>query len=396
MDFKQESSKYLMNTYGRLPVAFVSGEGVKLKDSEGREYIDFVAGLAVANLGHAHPKVAAAICEQARKLVHTSNLYHILPQIELGRWLVEHSFADRAFFCNSGAEANEAALKLARRWAGKHRSGAHEIITTEGSFHGRTMFALSVTGQTKFHSGFEPLVPGVVMVPYNDPDAVEAAVTERTAALIVEPIQGEIGVRVPGDDYLKKLRDICDRNEIILIFDEVQTGMGRTGYLFAHEAWGVVPDVITLAKALGNGFPIGAMLANEKTASAFEPGSHAATFGGNHLACCAALAVVEEFEDGSLLEHVRETGGYFKGRLQELADKYDCVAEVRGKGLHLAMELDRPGAQAMKYCMDKGMIINCTAERVLRFVPPLIIKKEEIDLLLPVLDEALRGVEDGK
>lgn len=388
-DFQIDAGKYLMNTYARQPVAFVRGEGTRLWDSEGREYLDFVAGISVVNLGHAHPAVASAVAEQARKLVHTSNLYHILPQSELAEKLCRLCFADRVFFCNSGTEANEAALKLARRWAKEHRNGACEIITTEGSFHGRTMFGLSVTGQSKFHQGFTPLVPGVTVVPYNDPAAVERAVNKKTAAVIVEPVQAEGGVRVPAADYLKNLRDICNRHGILLILDEVQTGMGRTGHLFAHQAAGIEPDIMTLAKALGNGFPIGAMLATEQAARAFTPGSHAATFGGNFLACAAALAVLQELEDGTLLEQARVTGAYFLRRLQELASRHDCVMEVRGRGLLLGLALDRQGKKAVDFCREHGMLINCTAETVLRFTPPLIITPGEIDRLLPVLDLAL-------
>jgi predicted acetylornithine/succinylornithine family transaminase len=391
MGLIENSEKYLMNTYARLPVAFVRGEGTRLYDSDGKEYIDFLAGLAVCNLGHSHPAVTAAVCGQAEKLVHTSNFFHIEQQTGLARRLAERSFADRVFFCNSGAEANEAALKLARRWAGDHRRGAFEIITTEGSFHGRTAFSLAVTGQEKFKAGFEPLVPGVVTVPYDDPEAVESAVTERTAAVIVEPIQGEGGVRVPSPTYLSDLRKICNQNGILLILDEVQTGMGRTGTLFAYEASGIEPDIMTLAKALGNGFPIGAALAVEEVASAFGPGSHGATFGGNFIACAAAQVVLDEMSE-EFLAKVRETGDYFKGRLAETAAGHDCVMEVRGRGLHLAAVLDRPAKKAVDYCLEKGMIINCAADTVLRFVPPLTVTRQDIDFLIPVLDEALSGL----
>ncbi|HUT54196.1 MAG TPA: acetylornithine transaminase [bacterium] len=386
----EDGNKYLMNTYARFPVAFVRGEGAKLWDEDGKEYTDFLAGIAVVNLGHAHPAVAAAIAHQAGRIMHTSNLFHIRPQADLARWLATHSFADRVFFCNSGTEANEAALKLARRWAKDHKSGAFEIIAMEESFHGRTLFSLSVTGQTRFHQGFEPLVPGVVTVPYDDPAAVARAINPRTAAVIVEPVQGESGVRVPRDSYLKELRKICDDSGVLLIFDEVQTGMGRTGTMFAYESSGIAPDIMTLAKALGNGFPIGAMLATERVAQAFVPGTHAATFGGNFLACAAALATVREIGDPAFLQKVRETGAYFKERLQELAADHDAVMEVRGKGMLLALALDRPARPVVDYCLQHGMIINCTAESVLRFAPPLIISRQEIDALIPVLDQALK------
>ena len=389
MKLEDEAEKYLMNTYARQAVAFVRGRGMRLWDTEDREYLDFLAGIAVVNLGHAHPGVARAIAEQASLLVHTSNLYQVPPQLELAKKLAGLSFADRAFFCNSGTEANEAALKLARRWAHENRGGAFEIIACEGGFHGRTMFSLSVTGQSKFHQGFEPLVPGVKLMPYDDLAAARGLVDDKTAAIIVEPIQGEGGVRLPGPGYLSGLRELCDREGVLLIFDEVQTGMGRTGRLFAYEHEGVEPDIMTLAKALGNGFPIGAVLATERAAAGFAPGAHGATFGGNFLAAQAALAVLREFEDGKLLAHVREIGDYFKDRLRNLAQTHDLVLDVRGRGLLLGMELDRPGATAVKHCFEKGFLVNCTAERILRFAPPLIVQKPEIEALLPVLDSAL-------
>ncbi len=395
MGIIETGEQKLIKTYGRKAVAFEKGLGARLWDEKGEEYTDFLAGIAVVNLGHAHPGVAEAVADQAKKLVHTSNLYHIGPQAELAKRLTGKSFADRAFFCNSGAEANEAALKLARKWASINKPGAAEIITTEGSFHGRTMFALSVTGQDKFHKGFEPLVPGVTVVPYNDLAAMEDAVGERTAAVIVEPVQGEGGVNIPADGYLSGLRKLCDEREALLIFDEVQTGMGRLGKLFGHEVFGVTPDVMTLAKALGNGFPVGAMLAVERAAEAFSPGTHASTFGGNFLACRAALAVLDALEDGKLLEHARETGAYFMERLEELKAEHECVLEVRGKGLLIGVELDRPGAAAVDYCMAERLIINCTADKILRFAPPLVIEKSDIDRLSPVLDAALSKLEAG-
>jgi acetylornithine/N-succinyldiaminopimelate aminotransferase len=397
MEPKMKSNdNHVMNTYARFPVAFDHGQGAKLWDEQGREYLDFLAGIAVVNLGHAHPAVARAISEQAAKLLHTSNIFQIRPQIELADRLCALSFADQAFFCNSGTEANEAALKLARKWGATNKNGAAEIITMEGSFHGRTMFALSVTGQSKFHAGFAPLVPGVSVVPYNDVEAVARAVSDRTAAVIVEPVQAEGGVRAPAPDYLPRLRELCDRERVLLIYDEVQTGIGRTGKLFAYEHSGAAPDIMTLAKALGNGFPIGAMLANAKAASAFVPGNHAATFGGNFLACQAALAVLGEFADGRVLAHVVEVGAYFRDRLREVADRHDCVMEVRGQGLLLGLALDRPGRAVAEYCLQHGMVINCTADTVLRFSPPLIIARDEIDRLIPVLDEGLAELEQEK
>jgi acetylornithine/N-succinyldiaminopimelate aminotransferase len=387
---------HVMNTYARFPVAFALGEGAKLWDEQGREYLDFLSGISVVNLGHAHPAVARAISDQAGKLLHTSNLFQIRPQIDLADRLCELSFADAVFFCNSGTEANEAALKLARKWGSLNKNGAAEIITMEGSFHGRTMFALSVTGQSKFHAGFAPLVPGVIVVPYNDVEAVARAITDRTAAVIVEPVQAEGGVRAPTPDYLPRLRELCDRENVLLIYDEVQTGIGRTGKLFAYEHSGAAPDIMTLAKALGNGFPIGAMLANARAAAAFTPGSHAATFGGNFLACVAGLAVLREFDDGRVLAHVNEVSAYFRGRLREIAARHDCVLEVRGQGLLLGLALDRPGRAVVEYCLRQGMIINCTADTVLRFSPPLIVAEGEIDRLMPVLDEGIGNLEKDR
>jgi acetylornithine/N-succinyldiaminopimelate aminotransferase len=395
METLEKGGKYLIKNYGRMDVAFEKGEGMKLWDSEGKEYQDFLAGIAVVNLGHSNKKVAEAVYEQAKELVHTSNLYHIGPQAELAKKLCEKSFAQRVFFCNSGTEANEAALKLARKWASENKEGAHEIITTRGSFHGRTMFSLSVTGQDKFHKGFGPLVPGVVTVPYNDIPAVEEAINDKTAAVLVEPVQGEGGVIVPDKDYLKGLRDICCENRTLLIFDEVQTGMGRTGRMFGYEHAGVAPDIMTMAKALGNGFPIGAMLTTDSIAQAFGPGSHAATFGGNFLACRAALATLDEFEEKDILAHASKIGEYFLAELRKIGDKHDCVMDIRGQGLLLGMELDRPGASVVNSLFIKGFIINCTADKVLRFVPPLIVDKEDIDKLLPELDGALSDLENS-
>ncbi len=393
MGLIEDGEKYLVQNYGRLKVAFTEGKGARLWDQTGKEYLDFLAGIAVTNLGHSHPKVAEAVAAQALKLVHTSNLYYIGPQVELARWLVDHSFADRAFFCNSGTEANEAALKMARKWGAENKDGAFEIVAAEDSFHGRTMFSLAVTGQKKHQKGFAPLVPGVRIVPYGDAAAVEKALTAKTAAVIVEPIQGEGGVRVPPEGYLAALREICDREKVLLIYDEVQTGMGRTGRLFAYEEAGAPPDIMTLAKALGNGFPIGATLANEKAASALGPGSHASTFGGNFLACAAALAVVREFEEKDVPAMAREMGQYLRERLQEVAADLDCVQEVRGKGLLLGMALDRPGQPVVNDLFEDGVIINCTAETVLRFVPPLTITREEVDEMIPKLRVALEKLE---
>ncbi|HLB02675.1 MAG TPA: acetylornithine transaminase [Nitrospiria bacterium] len=384
----KEAGRYMMNTYNRFPVVFVKGRGTRLYDQEGREYLDFVAGIGVNNLGHCNHRVTVAIQKQVQRLMHVSNLYYNEPQVSLARLLVKHSFADQVFFCNSGAEANEAAIKLARK-AGKARGGSdrYEIITMENSFHGRTLATLTATGQEKLKAGFEPLVPGFKSVPYNDITAVEKAIDHKTAAILVEPIQGESGVQVPRDDYLLGLRKLCDEHGLFLILDEVQTGMGRTGRLFAYEHSGIQPDMVTLAKGLGNGFPIGALLAKAQVAEAFSPGSHASTFGGNPVACAAAIAVMETFfGDDHLLENCQRMGEYLVRQLNKLAQKYAFVRAVRGKGLLIGMELGLEGRQIASECLTEGVVVNCTAEKVLRFLPPLIITQEEIDRLIAVLD----------
>lgn len=392
----EESKKYLMNTYARQPVVFRKGRGNRLYDVNGKEYIDFVSGVAVNNLGHCSPKVTVAFQKQAQRLVHVSNLYHNEPQIQLAKLLVEHSFADKVFFCNSGAEANEAAIKLARKYARTQRGeNRFEIITMEQSFHGRTLGTLSATGQTKYQKDFEPMLPGFSYVPFNDVGAVAKAITDKTIAVLVEPIQAEGGVRVPSDDYLPRLRKLCDEQGLLLILDEVQTGMGRTGRLFAYEHYGMEPDIMTLAKGLGGGIPIGAMLAKDLVADAFVPGSHASTLGGNPLACAAAIATIEALleEDGFVLDHCQLMSDYFMKGLWSLAKRYPVIKEVRGKGLLIGVELAIEGKPIVQACLEEGFLINCTVDRVLRFIPPLIITQEEIDLLLETLNRIFkRGI----
>lgn len=385
------SNRYIMNTYSRLPVVLVRGEGVHVWDSDGKEYLDFLAGIAVCGLGHANPSVSGAICKQAETLMHVSNIYHIEPQIRLARLLVKNSFADKAFFCNSGAEANEAAIKLARKYAHENMDeGRYRIVTMKDSFHGRTLATLTATGQERFQKGFDPLPAGFGYVPFDDLPSLERAVAEDVCAVMVEAIQGEGGIKVPSDGYLEGVRKICDDRGILLILDEVQTGMGRTGDLFAYEASDVKPDIMTLAKALGNGFPVGSMLATDKVAASFTPGSHASTFGGNPLAMAAGISVMEALLHGGVLDNCREMGNYFRDKLNGLKADYAFIKEVRGRGLILGMELSIEGADIVNGCMNKGLLLNCTCGNVLRFVPPLIITKGDIDHAVDILDEVMR------
>jgi acetylornithine/N-succinyldiaminopimelate aminotransferase len=386
----EDSSRYLMHTYNRFPLVLRKGRGMKVWSSDGKEYLDFVGGIAVNCLGHCHPKVVIAIQKQAQRLLHVSNFYHMEPQIKLARLLVENSFADKVFFCNSGAEANEAAIKLARRYF-KEQPGHRrfEIIAAINSFHGRTLATLSATGQEKFKYGFEPLPAGFTHVEFNDPDAIEGAITKDTCAVMLEPVQGEGGVRMPDADYFKDVREICDKHGILLILDEVQTGMGRTGKLFAYEHYGISPDIMTLAKGLGAGVPIGAMLATEKVASVFQYGTHGSTFGGNPLVCAAAATAIETIlEDGFILDQCRRMGKYLRKRLEEMKKEFpNLIADIRGMGLLIGMELIRDGAPVVKACMEHGVLINCTAGNVLRFMPPLIVTEKEIDHLMDVLEQ---------
>jgi acetylornithine aminotransferase len=373
-------------TYKRFPIVLVEGSGASVWDSDGRRYTDFVAGIAVCNLGHAHPAVAEAICRQAKRLLHVSNLYYTVPQTELAAWLTSHSFADRVFFCNSGAEANEAALKLVRKYFNdRGETGRRRVVAMERSFHGRTFATLSATGQAKVRQGFEPVLAGFEFVPFNDIEALARAVDDQTAAVVLEPVQGEGGVRPPAPGYLQAVRALCDGAGALLVFDEIQTGIGRTGKLFAHEHFGVRPDIMTLAKALANGLPIGAMLATEKAAAAFGPGSHASTFGGSPIVTAAALEVVKALS-GGLIAQAAATGAYFREQLLGLQSRHASVAEIRGLGLLLGMEISRDGDAIVRACMDRGYLINCIQGSILRFVPPLTISRAEIDGLVACLD----------
>ncbi|PIE71027.1 MAG: aspartate aminotransferase family protein [Deltaproteobacteria bacterium] len=386
----QRSDTVMATTYARTPVVFTEGEGCQLRDAEGKTYWDFLAGIAVCNLGHAHPAVANALASQARKLVHVSNLFYTEPQVALAEWLTSRSFGDRVFFANSGAEANEAAIKLARKYfAEKGEPARYRIITMEKSFHGRTMATLSATGQEKVRIGFDPTLNGFDYVPFNNLDAVKAAIGPETCAIMVEPVQGEGGVRMASPGYFQELRALCDAAGILLIMDEIQTGMGRTGRLFAYEHTGVAPDIMTLAKALANGLPIGAMVARETVAAAFVPGSHGSTFGGTPLICAGALATVETLETEDLVRRSRETGAYFLAKLETLMADHPKVTAVRGIGLMLAMEFSESAGHLVDTCREAGFIINCIQDRILRFVPPLTIPEAAIDDLVACLDAAL-------
>lgn len=381
----------ICRTYARFPVVFTKGSGCRLWDKEGKEYRDFLSGIAVCNLGHCPENLTKVICEQAGKLVHVSNLFYTEPQVLLADELVKHSFGDRVFFCNSGAEANEAAIKLARKYSFTHHGpGRYQIITMINSFHGRTLATLSATGQEKVQKGFEPLVDGFVYAEFGSVESVRNLITERTCAVMVEPIQGEGGVRIPPEGYLAELKALCEEKKLLLIFDEVQVGMGRTGKLFAYEHEGVAPHIMTLAKALANGLPMGAMITTEEVASVFDPGSHASTFGGTPLVSAVALETLRTIADSDFLRSVGQKGEYFLRRLKELQGKYNVVKDVRGRGLILAMELDRPAKSIVDKCLERGAVINCVQDTILRFLPPLVITLEDIDWLIDQLDEILK------
>ncbi len=384
------SEKNIMGTYKRFPIVLVKGSGAKVWDNDGKEYLDFVAGIAVCSLGHSYPKVVEAIKRQVEILTHVSNLYYIEPQIRFAEMLVKHSFADKAFFCNSGAEANEGAIKLARRYAYENMGGhKYEFITMKDSFHGRTLATITATGQEKYQVGFAPLPEGFTYVPFNDIQALENAITEKTCAVLLEPIQGEGGIIIPADDYLMKVRQLCDDRGILMILDEVQVGMGRTGKLFSYEYYGIKPDIMTLAKATGNGFPVGVMLAIDRVAAAFVPGTHASTFGGNPLAMAAGLATVDTLLNDGILDNCLKIGKYFIEKLEKLKSKYPVIKEVRGKGLIVGMELTIEGADIVRKCMDNGLLINCTGGKVLRFVPPLIITEADVDRCVDILEKVM-------
>jgi acetylornithine aminotransferase len=389
----ERADKVVMHTYGRQPLVLVKGQGCRVWDDQGREYLDCVAGLAVVNLGHAHPAIAKAAAAQLTQLVHVSNIYYTTPMVELAEALVQLSFADRVFFANSGAEVNEGAIKLVRRYS-RERFGAgrHRIICMENSFHGRTLGALSATGQSKFWQGFDPLLPGFSFVPFNNLDAVVNAVDDTVCAVMLEPIQGEGGVCLPSPDYLKGLRQLCDDQGLLLILDEIQTGLGRTGKLFAQENFGITPDVMTLAKALANGLPMGALLATEDVASAFVPGTHASTFGAGPVVAAAANTALNLLSAPEFLAGVRERGFWLEKGLCALQAELSVIKEVRGLGLMWGLELTQEGTPVVAACRERGLLVNCTQGNVIRLLPPLVITDQEIDAALATLRDALKMV----
>ncbi|HEY9018131.1 acetylornithine transaminase [Thiomicrospira sp.] len=384
-------SESLMNTYARLPVMFTEGEGATLYDDQGKAYLDAVSGIAVCSLGHAHPAISQALCEQSKRLIHTSNLYRVENQEKLGEALIRLSGMDRVFFGNSGAEANEAAIKIARKTASDRGIENPEILVMESSFHGRTMATLSATGNKKVQEGFAPLVQGFVRVPYNQVEAVEKAIAEHPnlIAILVEPVQGEGGVFVPDAGYLKALRQLCDQHNLLLMIDEIQTGVGRTGKWFAYQHEGILPDVLTLAKALGNGVPIGACLASGKAASAFGPGNHGTTFGGNPLACAAGLAVINTLEQHDYISQVAKQGEQIMAAFRDTLADQKGVVEVRGKGYMIGIQLDRPCAELVKLALDKGLLINVTRGDTVRLLPPFVISEAQTAQLVGDLSQLI-------
>ncbi len=377
---------YVIANYGRLPKVITKGENNKLFDLEGNEILDMFPGWAVSGIGHCHPKVVKAIQQQAAKLLHIDNTFYTVEQGKLAKLLSERAFGGKCFFCNSGAEANEAALKLARRHTPRQQ---YKIITAEKSFHGRTFATLTATGQSKCHEGFQPLPAGFVYVPFNDIDALQEAFDDEVAAVMIEPIQGEGGVHEATPEYMQTIRDLCDANGALMILDEVQTCMGRTGRWFGYQHYEVVPDVITMAKALGGGVAVGAMMARPDIAASLVPGTHASTFGGNSLACAASIAVVEAIEEDNLLDNANVMGRYTREKLAQLKEKYPIIDHVRGKGLMIGIQLTMPGAAIVSRCLEKGLRVNCTQETVLRFMPSMTVTSEEVDRAVAILDEVL-------
>jgi acetylornithine/N-succinyldiaminopimelate aminotransferase len=388
-NWQELEQKLFMQTIKRLPVTLVRGKGARVWDTEGKEYLDFVGGWAVNSLGHCHPVVVKALTEQAKTLIQASNQFYTIPQVQLAKLLVDNSCLDRVFFCNSGAEANEGAMKLARRYGKLHLHGAYEIITAHGSFHGRTLATVAATGQDKFQQPYIPLPDGFINVDYDSIKAIKAATTSRTCAVMVEPIQGEGGVNVPHDNYLKEIRGWCDEKGMLLILDEIQTGIGRIGSLFGYEQYGVEPDIMTLAKGLGSGVPIGVFLAKER-ASVFAPGEHGSTYGGNPLVCAAGVATLKFIIDNNIPGKVKELGQYFVSDLEKLKTKFSFITEIRGRGLLLALKFtDNIAEELVLACLKEGLLVNAVKPNTLRFIPPLIITKKDIDEALRILEKVL-------
>ena len=386
----ERGESFVMNTYKRFPIVLEHGEGLYVYDENGRKYLDFVAGIAVNTLGHGHPGLAKVISEQAGKMLHVSNLYWTQSQIDIAEKLVKNSCFGKAFFCNSGAEANEGALKITRKYAERHHPERYEIIAMNDSFHGRTMGALTATGQPKYKKGLDPLLPGVVHVDFNDFDALKKTVNEKTAGIMLEPIQAEGGIIPVNEEYLKKVRKLCDDNDILLIYDEVQCGMGRLGHLFAYQYYGVKPDMVSLAKGIAGGVPMGAMLATDKVAECFAPGDHAATFGGNPLAAAAACFIFDQLTETDLLDNVRKQGEYLTKKLMELKDRLPVVTDVRGAGLLQGLELGVEAGPVISDCIESGLLLVNAGTNVIRFVPALIVGKAEIDECAGILSKVLQ------
>ena len=388
--------KLFLRTVNRVPVTLVRGQGAWVWDDQGRKYLDFVGGWAVNSLGHCPPVVVKALEKQAKTLIQASNQFYTIPQIELAQLLIEHSCLDRVFFCNSGAEANEGAVKLARRYGKLRLNGAYEVLTTYSSFHGRTLAMTAATGQSKFQEPYIPLPDGFINVEYNDVEAIKGATNEKTCAVVLEPVQGEGGVNIPDDDYLQKVQSWCREKGILFILDEVQTGIGRIGTLFAYEQYGVEPDIMTLAKGLGSGVPIGALLAKEEV-SVFSPGEHGSTFGGNPLVCAAAHATLKYIIDHNIPAQVKRVGDYFLTRLASLKQQFDFITEVRGRGLLIALEFNQEIAEKLVLaCLDRGLLVNKVKPNALRFMPPLIITEKEVEKAIGILGDALEGIRNSK
>ncbi|MCK4401889.1 aspartate aminotransferase family protein [bacterium] len=381
------SKRYIMNTYGERSIALVKGKGAYVWDADGKKYLDFLSGIAVNALGHCHPEIVEAVKKQVSTLIHVSNLYHIKQQAELAELLIKHSFKGKCFFCNSGAEANEAAIKLARKAT---EPGKSEIITMTGSFHGRTLATITATDNIKYQKGIEPLPGGFKRAVFNDIGSVKKCISDKTCAIMIEPVQGESGIYIAKKDFMIELRKLCDERKIFLIFDEIQCGLGRTGKLFAYEHYNIEPDMITLAKSLGSGLPIGALIAKDKTNSGFEPGDHASTFGGNPLCCAAALTTLKIILKNNFSQHAWKMGAYFKNKLEALKKKYSFIREIRGIGLMIGVELDFECKEIVEKCQKAGLLINCASDNVLRFLPPFIVSEKDIDKAVNILKFKLR------